>query len=56
MNTTDLLIEMNRHYESCAETIRTLKLFIADAEQKHESSIPISTLKMVLGLIEEGTT
>ena len=53
MNTTDLLIEMNRHNESYAKGIRTLELFIADAEQKHEASIPISTLKLILGVIEE---
>jgi len=56
MNTIDVLLEMNRHNESCAEAIRTLELFIVNAEQQHEASIPISTLKMVLGLIEEGTT
>lgn len=39
--------------ERCAEAIRVLEIFIADAEQQHETKIPISTLKLVLGSINE---
>lgn len=46
-------LKINRHNERCAEAIRTLELFIADAEQQHETRIPISTLKLVLGSINE---
>ena len=46
--------ETDKHNEKCAEAIRTLKLFIRNAEEQHETKIPISTLKLVLGSIEEG--
>lgn len=53
MNTMENLMALNRHNARCAEALRTLELFIADAEQQHETKIPISTLKLVLGSINE---
>lgn len=53
METIESMINANRYNEKCAEAIRTLKLFIRDAEEKHETKVQISTLKLVLGAIEQ---
>lgn len=47
----DFRIE-NSYDQKCAEAIRTIKLFIRNAEEQHETKIPISTLKLVLGAID----
>lgn len=41
------------HNERCAEAIRVLEVFIADAEQQHETKIPINTLKLILDSVVE---
>jgi hypothetical protein len=46
-------LKINRHNERCAEALRTLELFIANAEQQHETKIPISTLKLILDSVVE---
>ena len=56
MYTIERETAQNKHSERCAEAIRTLKLFIRNAEEQHETKIPISTLKLVLGSIEEERT
>lgn len=53
MNTIESTMALNKHNERCAEAIRTLELFIANAEMQHETKIPINTLKLVLGSIGE---
>lgn len=52
METIESMMNANKYNEKCAEKIRTLKLFIRDAEQKHETKLQISTLKLVLGETE----
>lgn len=54
MNTMENIMALNKYNERCAEAIRTIKLFMRNAEEQHETKIPISTLKLVLGSIEEG--
>lgn len=46
-------LKINRHNERCAEALRTLELFIANAEQQHETKIPINTLKLILDSVVE---
>lgn len=53
MYTMENITAINRYNERCAEAIRTLKLFIKNAEEQHETKMQISTLKLVLGSIEE---
>jgi len=53
MNTMENLMALNRHNARCAEALRTLELFIADAEQQHETKIPINTLKLILDSVVE---
>lgn len=55
MNTMENITAISRYNERCAEAIRTLKLFIKNAEEQHETKMQISTLKLVLGSIEENT-
>lgn len=54
MNTMDNIMALNKYNERCAEAIRTLRLFIRNAEEQHETKIPISTLNLVLNSIKEG--
>lgn len=56
METIESMMNANRYNEKCAEAIRTLKLFIRDAEEKHETKVQISTLKLVLGSIDAEVT
>lgn len=53
MNTIESTMAVNRHNERCAEAIRTLELFIANAEMQHETKIPLSTLKLVINTVAE---
>lgn len=54
METIENLRATNKHNERCAMAINTLELFIKNAEEQHETKIPISTLKLILGAIKEG--
>lgn len=56
METLDEYTKSNEHNKRCAEAVRTLKLFIRDAEEKHETKVQISTLKLVLGAIDAEVT
>ena len=53
METMENIMIANKYNERCAEAIRTLKLFIRNAEEQHETKVPISTLKLVLGAIDQ---
>ena len=47
-------IERQSAYEKkCADAIRTLKLFIKNAEDQLESTLPISTLHLIVDSINE---
>ena len=52
-NQFNVVIDHNNYNEKCAEAIRTLKLFIRNAEEQHETKIPITTLNLIIGAIEE---
>lgn len=54
MNTLTDFTKVNEYNKRCADAIKTLKLFVKDAEQQHETRIQISTIKLIFGSIEEG--
>lgn len=53
MSTMESIMQVNKYNERCAEAVRTLKLFIRNAEEQHETRMPLSTLKLVLNAVEE---
>lgn len=51
MPTIQTVIDENNYNKRCAEAIQTLKLFMRNAEEQLESSLPLSTLKLIVDSI-----
>lgn len=53
MATIETVIDENNYNRRCADAIQTLKLFMRNAEEQLESSLPLSTLKLIVDSIGE---
>lgn len=49
-------LEENRYNEKCASAISMLKVFMEDAKQQLKTSIPLSTLELIVKQTEEQPT
>lgn len=46
-------IDRSEYNSKCADAIRTLRIFMKDAEEQLKSEIPLSTLKLILEPVGE---
>ena len=53
MESIENIMNYNEYNKRCADAIRTLRLFVANAEEQLDSTLPISTIKLVLDSINE---
>lgn len=53
METIDTIMDRSEYNRKCADAVRTLKIFIRNAEEQLSTSLPISTLKLIIEQTEE---
>lgn len=53
MATIQTVIDENNYNKRCADAVKALKLFMRNAEEQLESSLPLSTLKLIVDSIGE---
>lgn len=53
METIDNISKRSEYNSKCADAIRTLRIFMKDAEEQLKSDIPLSTLRLILEPIGE---
>lgn len=47
------LFEQEKDYQRYRQAFETLKVFMADAKEQLKTSIPLSTLELIVGMIEK---
>ena len=53
METIDNISKRSEYNSKCADAVRTLKIFMKNAEEQLQSDIPLSTLRLILEPIGE---
>ena len=53
METIETIMDKSEYNRKCADAIKMLKVFIRNAEEQLNTSLPLSTLKLIVEQTEE---